>query len=636
MGNKIASFWKSRHRLLALVLAVPVLMVFIMGLTAPVAEAAQVGTAGQVTLNPGGGLLTNGSDGIRFTMNSTSASGNPNYAYAGADAIVHRNTYQYCCGAGAPMLNIGGTLVGTAGPAAGSQQWNTFEVLSTSGAAVVGTRTSATGNSAATVRYTAIVGGRTYTVTRAVSYTYPNDYVTDSYTFVIPDGNTSTVKFYLGGDTAPGSSDSGYGIMLTSPVRSVISLNTSSQIMFGLREISGGRTFDGATSQHYSAPYTAVSTGGNIGFVVTSSTHDAGLMMQWNLGSTPSTQTASLQQFATRQGTNLNAVLSATTTDAGDPVSLDISIANTVLSTVSGLGYTFTLPAGLVIDTTTVTNSCGGTLTAVAGSTSVVLSGASVNSGSNCVVAVPIITDTAGTYAISSTNFSSLVGAITNNVGATALTVINPTLGADVNGDGVDDSSQPNFYTYTSSVTNKTVGLQVDAACTVTSALSEPVSVVGNEDTGYEYVNGLMNFKIACGTPGFSATIRQYYYDVSPTDMVLRKYDPNTEAYTTIDDATITQQTINGHTVTVVTYEVVDGGPLDTDGAVDGSITDPAGLASLAGAGGGTTSGGTAGVPNTGLESDELAGFILVSILGLIITASLTLRHALYGKKARE
>src|SRR5690349_11475109 len=68
--------------------------------------------APQVTLNPGGGALANGSDGLRFTINSAATSGSYNNAIAGQDGVVYKGTYQYCCSAGAPMLNIGGTLYG--------------------------------------------------------------------------------------------------------------------------------------------------------------------------------------------------------------------------------------------------------------------------------------------------------------------------------------------------------------------------------------------------------------------------------------------------------------------------------------------------------------------------------------------
>lgn len=604
------------------------------------ASAAQVGPAGQVTLNPGGGVLTNGTDGIRFTVNSAAGSGNPNYAYAGADAVVYRNTYQYCCGAGAPMLNIGGTHFGQAGPAtSGSLSWNSIQVLSTSGATSEGTRTSAVGNSSATLLYTAVTNNLTYTIARTLTYVYPNDYVTDSYSFVIPDGNAATVKFYLGGDTAPGSSDSGYGIMLTSPVRSVISLNTSSQIMFGLREVAGSKPFDGATSQSFSAPYNTVKAGGNIGFVVTGSNHDAGLMMQWNLGSTPGTQTASMQQFATRQGTNLNAALSATSTNIDDPVFLNVSIANTVLSTVSSLGYTLNLPSGLVLGSGSPTNSCGGTLTSSSGASTASLSGASVTSGSNCIVSLPVVSSAAGTYAVSAASFSSLEGLLVNNVGAITLTVLNPVLGADLNDDGIEDSGQANVYSYTSPVTNKTVVLEVSNACSVSAATSVDENSPAVGDEGYEYVNGLMDFSLACGTPGFISSIKQYYYNVPNLDLAVRKYNPITEEYSTIDAATTNEIDINGNEVTVVTYQVEDGGELDTDGVTDGNISDPAGLAAVLGAqstpgvvslAASSTSSGAA----TTAAVNELARtgtqLFIVGLAGLLISSAavaVTVRH---------
>lgn len=613
---------KWRRVVIGAVFAIPLVFLIAVSVSNQQADAVQVGPADQVTLNPGGGVQADGSDGIRFTVNADASSGNPNYAYAGADAMVHRNTYQYCCGAGAPMLNIGGTLYGIAGPASsGANPWTSIEVLATTGVAVQGDRTSAIGNSSVTLRYTRVVSGLTYTMDRTVTYVYPNDYVTDSYTFVIPEGNTATVKFYLGGDTAPGSSDSGYGIMLTSPVRSVISLNTSSQIMFGFREVSGSKIFDGATSRHYSAPYATVSSGGDIGYVVTSSTHDAGLMVQWNLGSTPGTQTATLQQFATKQGTNLNAVLSQTSADVDETVSLDVSIANTVLSTISGLGYTLTLPAGLVIGSEPLSNTCGGTVTSTAGGSTVILAGASVGSGANCIVSVPVVAAASGTYGISSSSFSALGGALTNNVGASSLTVLNPEIGEDVNGDGKADSTQANLYTYTSMLTQKTVALQADDNCTVNSATSVSALDYVAQDPEYEYVNGLMDFTLACGTPGFTATVTQYYYNVPVGEMVLRKYDPNTLTYSTIEDAVIEERTINGQVVTVVTYQVEDGGPLDADGLVDGFISDPAGLATVPGETVAPGDTDPVGVPNTGFAPRNYGIISLVSAVILVIAA---------------
>lgn len=396
-------------------------------------QSQQVGAAGnrlgtpQVTLNPGGGILANGTDGLRFTINADqnySGGASYNSAIEGQDGVVYRGTYQYCCSAGGPMINIGGTLFGQSGPAGSAEDWQSIQIVATSGAASTGVRTANTGNSSATIRYTVIHEGRTYTIDRTVSYLYPNDFVTDDYSFVIPAGNTHQVKFYLGGDTAPGSSDQGYGIMLTQPVRSVISLNTSSNIMFGFREIVGSRAFDGATSQSYYTPYSTVSNGNNIGFVGTASNHDAGLMMQWNLGTTPGTYTGKFEQFATKQGTNLNAVFAQPRADVDEDVNLNISIVNSELHTESGLGYTLTLPSGVMIEGAPTSN-CGGTLTTDTESTphSISLSGASVAGAANCVISVPVSSSAPGSYAITSANASGLQGALTNNIGVSRLNV---------------------------------------------------------------------------------------------------------------------------------------------------------------------------------------------------------------------
>jgi|GEM_PF-1462515 len=406
------------------------------------AAADRLGTP-QVTLNPGGGILANGTDGLRFTVNADTNYDIEDYDYAreGQDGVVYRSTYQYCCSAGGPMLNVGGTLYGQSGPAYSSANWSSIEIVSTSGVASVGSRTSATGDSGATIRYTINHGGRDYIVERMLSYSYPNDFVTDSYSIVIPDGNTEQVKFYLGGDTAPGSSDSGYGIMLTSPVRSVISLNTYSQIMYGFREVQGSRTFDGATSQHYSAPFSTVRSGGDIGFVETASQHDAGLMMQWSLGTTPGTYTGSLEQFATLQGTNLNATLAESYSEIAGVVDLNISIVNSELDPYDGLGYTITLPNNLLIQDD-ATSSCGGTLTATVDTGVITLGGVSIGAASNCVVSLPVTSSVAGSYSITQASATDLTGVLVNNVGTSTLNVgVYPLSYATQGGTGVQNVS---------------------------------------------------------------------------------------------------------------------------------------------------------------------------------------------------
>jgi hypothetical protein len=159
----------------------------------------------------------------------------------------------------------------------------------------------------------------------------------------------------------------------------------------------------------------------------------------------------------------------------------------------------------------------------------------------------------------------------------------------DANGDGITDSEQADIASFVDFVTNHYVSLAVEG-CNVASA-NVAAESASSADVAYDYPAGLVNFSAVCGTVGATITASQYFYglSVSPTNIVARKYNPTTHGYAIIPGATVTQVTIGGASVIKVTYQITDGGPLDTDGAADGTITDPAGPAVL-----------VVGVPNTG------------------------------------
>lgn len=89
-----------------------------------------------------------------------------------------------------------------------------------------------------------------------------------------------------------------------------------------------------------------------------------------------------------------------------------------------------------------------------------------------------------------------------------------------------------------------------------------------------------MDFRLNCDTPGFTASVTQYYFGVSG-DYTVRKYHP-TNGFFTITNASISDQAIGGQQVKVAAYQVLDGGPLDIDGQSNGVIEDPAGLGMVA------------------------------------------------------
>jgi len=162
----------------------------------------------------------------------------------------------------------------------------------------------------------------------------------------------------------------------------------------------------------------------------------------------------------------------------------------------------------------------------------------------------------------------------------------------DANNDGMLDSEQTNVSSFVNPVTNKYVSLAVIDDCN-----NSEVSVAGEtnkavQDSGYDYPAGLLSFSTTCGAPGITATITQYYYGIPSGDLVTRKYNPVTRAYFTIPGSVVSTVTVAGQTATKIMYQIKDGGPLDIDGTVNGTIVDPAGPAD-----------NVVGTPNTGVRT---------------------------------
>lgn len=147
----------------------------------------------------------------------------------------------------------------------------------------------------------------------------------------------------------------------------------------------------------------------------------------------------------------------------------------------------------------------------------------------------------------------------------------------DGNNDGIADSEQSHVASLKNSGDGKYVTLVVDDVCAledvnVKAEVTKPV-----QDSGYDYPGGLVRFGADCGTPGYTTNVKLYFYGLD-SNLVVRKYNPNTNAYFTITSATKAPQTIGGQAVTVVSYQITDGGTLDVDNTVNGTIVDPVGL----------------------------------------------------------
>lgn len=206
----------------------------------------------------------------------------------------------------------------------------------------------------------------------------------------------------------------------------------------------------------------------------------------------------------------------------------------------------------------------------------------------------------------------------TNSISTTSITVNNLDPFVDMNGDSISDDGQPNLSSYTSSLTGKTVVIDVGENCEITTDDIISENNLPIQDADYVYENGLFDFKGACSPPGFTTTVHLYYYDVSISNLTMRKFNPNTQQYSNIPGATLEQRTINGHSVAVASYQITDGGELDMDGVENGEFADPAGIATV------SSVNQTSTLADTGSGQVQIAG-ILAAIILLVLPAYLIL-----------
>lgn len=149
----------------------------------------------------------------------------------------------------------------------------------------------------------------------------------------------------------------------------------------------------------------------------------------------------------------------------------------------------------------------------------------------------------------------------------------------DANNDSIADSQQGNVASFLNGQTNKYSVVEVPQACALSSVSAAAEAGNSVTDAEYSYPAGFMNFTASCGSAGYTADVTLYFYGQSTANLLLRKYNPNTQAYATVNGAVISEVTIGGQQAAKVTYQVTDGGPLDSDGTANGVIVDPVGLA---------------------------------------------------------
>jgi hypothetical protein len=112
------------------------------------------------------------------------------------------------------------------------------------------------------------------------------------------------------------------------------------------------------------------------------------------------------------------------TINANGTASLTLTISNpNTAPPLNGVAFTDNLPAGLVVNTPSgLTNTCGGTATAIAGSGTILLTGGTVAKSASCTVSLNVTASAAGTY-VNTTSAVSSTNAGTGNTATATLIV---------------------------------------------------------------------------------------------------------------------------------------------------------------------------------------------------------------------
>ena len=336
-------------------------------------------------INPGGGMDVTGNDGIRMQFNRqitdlTRSECGPSKG----DAIYWRGVTQFYADAdhGVALSIGGGTDAANPGSATslrtilascpssmiGNTTFSDITIGSLTGSATLcgDTTTAGTlrncssmyGSGSAVITYSHTVGGRIFSLIRSITYTYPNPYFLEQFTINVPSGNTSMVKLYKAGDTAPGGSNSGVGVYVSNPVKRVMSVEVNTKVFVAMKEVrrpTGMSTFEGAYETSYGGYdyiYRRINNNLDLGFYADPNTHNVAYGIQYTIGSNPGTYNEENYTYVGLQGLSLEAEwLDAVATRSAQ---LDIVLVNSYSTNATGNGFRFTIPRGMYITNTLI------------------------------------------------------------------------------------------------------------------------------------------------------------------------------------------------------------------------------------------------------------------------------------------
>jgi photosystem II stability/assembly factor-like uncharacterized protein len=140
-----------------------------------------------------------------------------------------------------------------------------------------------------------------------------------------------------------------------------------------------------------------------------------------------------------------------------------------------------------------------------------------------------------------------------------------------------DETGNENTVTLDDAVGGKTISITTPEGTTITCHSAAKEYDLDVTDASYTYPLGLVDFCFS-GADTSNEINLIFVTDLKPDEVLVRKYNSNTNEYATISDTDVSQTTYEGKNALLVTYNIVDNGPLDLD-PDDGEVADPVGLA---------------------------------------------------------
>lgn len=329
------------------------------------------------------------------------------------------------CGSGTITAVAGSGSVSLTGGTIAASGSCTFSVSVTGTSA--GTKSNVTGSITSTEGGTGSTASASVTVlspptiAKAFSGTSVPVNGTTTLTFTLGDGNATTLTGVAFSDTFPS------GMVVASPNGLVNNCGGTATATAGASSVSltGASVAAGTCTMAVNVLASTAGTKTNTTGTVSSTNGGTGTTASANI------IVANPPSIATSFGA-ANIQLNASTT-----ISYTITNPNTI-TTLSGVGFTDTLPAGLVVaNPNGVTGTCGsGTITAVAGSGTISLSGGNIGISGSCTFGANVTGTTSGTKSNSVTATSTEGG--TGNTASASVTVA---LGASKLGFGTTPAS---------------------------------------------------------------------------------------------------------------------------------------------------------------------------------------------------